>query len=122
MPGFQNATAGQDGLRNIVRYDTPTFAGFVGSASWGEDDMWELALNYRGEVGDFKLAGSLGYGESSDQTLGTGNNVSLADSALPPIRLVNASGGVQAQSCSTCRRASSSTAATAPTRSTSPPA
>jgi predicted porin len=75
MPGFQNATAGQDGLRNIVRYDTPTFAGFVGSASWGEDDMWELALNYRGEVGDFKLAGSLGYGESSDQTLGTGANV-----------------------------------------------
>ena len=81
MPGFQNATAGQNGLRNVVRYDTPTFAGFTGSASWGEDDMWDLALNYRGEVGDFKLAGSLGYGESSDQTLGTGNNVSRGQCA-----------------------------------------
>ncbi|MFA5952373.1 MAG: porin, partial [Hyphomicrobium sp.] len=64
--GFQNGTPGQSGLRNTVRYDTPTFAGFTGSASWGEDDQWETALNYKGEVGDFKLAAALGYGESTD--------------------------------------------------------
>jgi predicted porin len=66
MSGFQNASPGQSGLRNVVRYDTPSIANFVGSASWGEDDQWEIALNYRGEVGDFKINGGIGYGESTD--------------------------------------------------------
>ena len=29
---------------NIVRYDTPVIAGFTGSAAWGEDDLWNIAL------------------------------------------------------------------------------
>jgi hypothetical protein len=66
MGGFSNASVGQTGLRNIVRYDTPTLAGFTGSAAWGEDDQWDIALNYRGEVGDFKVNGAIGYGESTD--------------------------------------------------------
>jgi predicted porin len=66
MGGFSNASVGQTGLRNVVRYDTPTFAGFTASAAWGEDDQWDIALNYRGDVGDFKVNGAIGYGESSD--------------------------------------------------------
>jgi hypothetical protein len=66
MGGFNNASPGQSGLRNIVRYDTPAIADFVGSASWGEDDQWELALNYRGDVRDFKVNFGVGYGESTD--------------------------------------------------------
>jgi hypothetical protein len=74
--GFNNDTPGQDGRRNIVRYDSPTFAGFSASASWGEDDIWDMALTYKGEVGDFKLVGKLGYGESNDpsQVGGSGAN------------------------------------------------
>ncbi len=49
MGGFNNGTPGQSGLRNTVRYDTPEFAGFAASASWGEDDQWETALKYKGE-------------------------------------------------------------------------
>ena len=41
---------------NGVRYDSPTFAGFSLSASYGEDDDWEVAGRYSGTVGDFKLA------------------------------------------------------------------
>jgi hypothetical protein len=66
MGGFNNGTPGQTGLRNLVRYDTPTFAGFTGIAAWGEDDFWDVALNYRNDIGDFKVNGSLGYGESTD--------------------------------------------------------
>lgn len=66
MGGFNNRTPGQSGRRNIVRYDTPTFAGFSATAAWGEDDMWDMALNYKGEVGDFKLVARAGYGESTD--------------------------------------------------------
>lgn len=64
--GFQNATPGQSGLRDTVRYDTPEIAGFVGSASWGEDDEWETALKFKGEFGDFKINAAAGYGESRD--------------------------------------------------------
>lgn len=66
MSGFDQATAGQSGIRNTVRYDTPELAGFVMSASWGEDDEWSTALKYKGEAGDFALVGAVGYGESTD--------------------------------------------------------
>lgn len=66
LRGFNNATPGQDGRRDIVRYDSPEFGGFVASASWGEDDLWDTALTYKGEVHDFKLIGKIGYGESTD--------------------------------------------------------
>ena len=49
LRGFNNATPGQDGRRDIVRYDSPEFAGFVVTASWGEDDLWDAALTYKGE-------------------------------------------------------------------------
>ncbi len=66
MRGFNNGTPGQDGRRNIVRYDSPEFGGFVASASWGEDDLWDTSLTYKGEIHDFKLIGKIGYGESTD--------------------------------------------------------
>jgi len=38
-----------DGLvMNAVRYDTPVFAGLSASASWGENDDWEVAARYTG--------------------------------------------------------------------------
>jgi predicted porin len=66
MRGFNNATPGQDGRRNVVRYDSPEFGGFVASASWGEDDLWDTSLTYKGEIHDFKLLAKIGYGESTD--------------------------------------------------------
>jgi predicted porin len=51
---------------NSVRYDTPTFAGFSASASWGEDDFWDVALRYAGEFAGFKLAAAAAYAEATD--------------------------------------------------------
>jgi predicted porin len=34
---------------NSVRYDSPTWGGFSVSASWGEDDFWDVAARYAGE-------------------------------------------------------------------------
>lgn len=53
--------------QNTVRYDTPTMAGFVFSAAWGEDDLWDVALRYAGEHGGFKIAGGIAYGEDTDE-------------------------------------------------------
>ncbi|MGL4397442.1 MAG: porin [Hyphomicrobium sp.] len=62
-------------VMNGVRYDTPVFAGFSASASWGEDDFWEIAGRYAGEAAGFKLLVGAGYSEFSDENT-TGPSVS----------------------------------------------
>ncbi|MCH9807311.1 MAG: porin [Alphaproteobacteria bacterium] len=71
--------------QNIVRYDTPTIAGFLFSASWGEDDVWSVALRYAGEFGGFKVATGIAYGENTDSSNGA------AGAADPVIEIVNGS-------------------------------
>jgi hypothetical protein len=76
-----------------VRYDSPTFAGFAMSGSWGEadhagapedaEDYWDVALRYAGEFGGFRVAGGAGYQqyerENDDWTQG---NLTGAGSVL----------------------------------------
>ncbi len=73
LQGVNNDTPGQNGRRNIVRYDSPDFHGFVLTASWGEDDMAGVALTYKGEIHDFKVVGKVGYEENSDSTISACN-------------------------------------------------
>lgn len=40
---------------DAIRYDSPTFAGFSVSASWGEDDFWDVAARYAGEWNSIKV-------------------------------------------------------------------
>ena len=54
-------------VSNGVRYDSPAFAGFTVSASWAEDDFWEVAGRYAGELSGFKLLGSVAYSENMDE-------------------------------------------------------
>jgi len=51
---------------NAVRYDTPTFAGFSLSASWGEDDFWDVAARYAGEFAGFRLAVASAYSQQTE--------------------------------------------------------
>jgi len=67
-------TSGQigEGERlNVVKYETPTIAGFIASAAWGEDDMWDIALRYAGEFAGFKIAAGVGYMSWKDSNGGT---------------------------------------------------
>ena len=66
LEGVNNDTPGQNGRRNVVRYDSPDFWGFVLTASWGEDDMGGVALTYKNEFHDFKVLAKAGYEETSD--------------------------------------------------------
>lgn len=52
---------------NAVRYDTPTFAGFSVSASWGEDDFWDVAARYAGEFNGVKIAVTAAYSHQSEE-------------------------------------------------------
>jgi hypothetical protein len=51
---------------NVVKYETPALMGFIGSASWGEDDMWDVALRYAGEFNGIKIGAGIAYTEWTD--------------------------------------------------------
>ena len=51
---------------DVIKYVSPEFAGFTASASWGEDDFWDVALNYEGEFHGIDIAAGIGYGVITD--------------------------------------------------------
>jgi len=55
------AFSGEGDRRNVVRYISPTFAGFSLSASAGGDDYVDVALRYAGEFGAFRVAAGVAY-------------------------------------------------------------
>ncbi len=69
-----NGTPGEGHRVNVVRYDTPVVGGFTASASWGEDDVWDGALRYSGELSGFKLAFGVGYAHWTDGSVGTASS------------------------------------------------
>jgi hypothetical protein len=54
-----------DSRRELIRYVSPTIAGFTASASWGGDDFWDVALRYAGEFSGFRLAAGVGYNKTT---------------------------------------------------------
>ncbi len=52
---------GEGDRRNMIKWISPTFAGFSLSASWGGDDFWDVALRYAGEFGSLRVAAGIGY-------------------------------------------------------------
>lgn len=67
LNGAANDVVGQDGLRELVRYDSPEIAGFAVASTWGGDDTWAVALSYKGTIGDFDLTGRAGYSKGTDE-------------------------------------------------------
>ena len=43
--------------QNAFRYDTPTWGGFSMSTSYGEDDMWDVAVKYAADWNSMKVLG-----------------------------------------------------------------
>jgi hypothetical protein len=72
-PQIRAAYQGFDGPRRVrVRYDTPTVMGFHASAAYGrnilttdssqhDEDLFDLALTYGGQLGDFQVGAAAGY-------------------------------------------------------------
>lgn len=69
---FTNLAIGADcnGLpSNAVRYDSPTIAGFAASATWGEDDYWDVGLKYSGQFDQFQVSAAVAYSQTDDPNL-----------------------------------------------------
>jgi len=61
------------GRTELIRYDSPTFAGFVLSASIGEaGDYWGVMLRYAGEFSGFRVAAGVGYEDATDKPTNVG--------------------------------------------------
>jgi hypothetical protein len=70
-----------DARRELIRYVSPTIAGFTASASWGGDDFWDVALRYAGEFAGFRLAAGIGYNKTTqndDANYSGGGNTGLS--------------------------------------------
>jgi len=58
---------------NVIKYVSPTVMGFIFSAAWGEDDMWDVALRYAGEFSGFKIAAGATYTQVTDASMSSVN-------------------------------------------------
>lgn len=76
--GLRNNGHGDNGggdRLQVVKYVSPTLYGFIFTAAWGEDDMWDVALRYAGEFGGFKIAAGIGYQKATDGNGDGGNGL-----------------------------------------------
>jgi hypothetical protein len=74
-------TYGGDRIEGI-RYDSRNIGGFVGQATWGEDDVWSASLRYAGEFGGVRVAAGIGYeaqDSSATQTVQLDNGARFMD-------------------------------------------
>jgi hypothetical protein len=71
--------ADAQGRTELVRYDSPTVAGFIFSASLGEaGDQWGAMLRYAGEFSGFRVAAGIGYERITDKrTVDTGTAIDI---------------------------------------------
>ena len=85
--GMGGAWGDCDGLtREAVRYDSPTWNGFSVSASWGDDDFWDVAARYAGEFNGIKISAAAAYNQWTDgnSPIGApGTTFVLVSPALP---------------------------------------
>jgi hypothetical protein len=58
--------------RQEIRYDTPDLWGFVGSAAWGEDDIWSLALRFQKDWTNWKIGAGYAYENFTDEDFNGG--------------------------------------------------
>jgi hypothetical protein len=61
-----NSNVGEGDRRNVVKYVSPNTFGFILQAAAGEDDFWDVALRYAGELGAFRIAAGVGYQRWTD--------------------------------------------------------
>lgn len=51
---------------NVVRYESPSLMGLSFVGTYGEDDIWDVALNFEGSNGAFDVAASVAYSQLRD--------------------------------------------------------
>jgi predicted porin len=64
-----NFASDLDGNRNdLIRYDSPSIYGFIVSASWGDNDYYDVALRFAKEWNSIKIAAAVAYAKWDPQS------------------------------------------------------
>lgn len=59
-----------DGDRlDLIRYDSPSIYGFIVSASWGEDDYYDIALRFAKEWNSVRIAAAIAYSHFDEEDI-----------------------------------------------------
>ncbi|WP_125461524.1 MULTISPECIES: hypothetical protein [Rhodomicrobium] len=66
---------------DIIRYDSPSIYGFIVSASWGDNDIWDASLRFAKEWNSIKLAAGIGYLKDNRDEAGFNIDSQLSGSA-----------------------------------------
>ena len=56
------------GRNDAIRYDSPSIYGFIASATWGDNDYYDVALRFAKEWNSIKIAAAIGYSSIDPQT------------------------------------------------------
>jgi hypothetical protein len=90
-----------DSRREIVRWISPTIAGFTLSADWGNaSEFWDVALRYATEVAGFRFAGGVGYWDvTGAQDANFGNTSGNSFSVGGCMNSLGAGGGLSKTDC-----------------------
>jgi hypothetical protein len=56
------------GRNDAIRYDSPSIYGFIASATWGDNDYYDVALRFAKEWNSIKVAAAIGYSNIDPQT------------------------------------------------------
>ena len=51
----------------VIRYNTPSLMGLVFSVSWGEDDIFDVAVRYKKQWNSIRVVGGIGYHWDTDE-------------------------------------------------------
>jgi hypothetical protein len=63
------AAPGEGERANGIKFETAEFAGFTAATSYTGEGGADVALRYTGDIGDFKLAAGIGYGQYWQQDI-----------------------------------------------------
>jgi hypothetical protein len=59
---LDNIATSFDSTRDdVIRYDSPSIYGFILSASWGDNDYYDVALRFKKEWNSIRIAGAVSY-------------------------------------------------------------
>lgn len=89
-----DVASGLDTARgDFVRYDSPSLAGFIVSAAWGENDVYDVALRFKHEWQNLQFAFGAGYLNKADDVEEIKGSASLKH--VPSGLFVNVAAGLQ---------------------------
>jgi predicted porin len=78
--GYANSFDG--GRDDVIRYDSPSIYGFILSASWGDNDYYDVALRFKKEWNSIRIAAAAAYQNFEDNNVSNSKNFEVLNGSI----------------------------------------